>query len=262
VTLLEEPTELIELTDLAGTSRTLIADVEVDPLAYGQLRMVLGDAVLETESGDVYVLGDAEHPDGLPATGELQCPSCQQSGLKVIIPNDEIEIEEGSSALVLDFDVAQSFGHKAGNSGRWVMRPTIMGVLIADENGDGIPDIDQVGAVTGTIALAEGVTVPDCPAGTARDVTDLIPTATAQTLVDGDGAPIVRTGTVDESGAFAMPFLAADDYTLGYQAELEFEAATLAFTAGVVPPEVSVADEAVTGVAYTITAATCEASGG
>jgi hypothetical protein len=262
VTLLDEPTGLIELTELVGSSRTLVADVELDPAAYGQLRMVLGDAVLETDAGDVYVLGDAEHPDGLPVTGELQCPSCQQSGLKVIIPNDEMDVEEGPSALVLDFDVAQSFGHKAGNSGKWVMKPTIMGTLIADENGDGVPDIDQIGSVSGTVALATGVTIPDCPAGSARDLTDFIPTASAQTLVDGDGAPIVRTGAVDEAGAFAMAFLSADDYTLGYQGELEFEDATLAFTAEVAPPEVTVADDAVTGVEYTITAAVCNVSGG
>ena len=32
---------------------------------------------------------------------------------------------QGDDALVLDFDVSQSFGHGAGNSGRWIMRPVI-----------------------------------------------------------------------------------------------------------------------------------------
>jgi hypothetical protein len=258
VTLLDESTGLIELTDLVGTTRTIVDEVEVDPASYAQLRMVIGDAVLETQDGDVYVLGDAEHPDGLEGTGELQCPSCQQSGLKVILPGDQADVEEGASVLVLDFDVAQSFGHKAGNSGRWIMRPTIVGVLIDDENGDGVPDLDRIGSLSGTVEVDGGVSIPDCPAGSPRDVTDFIPLATAQTLVDGDGLPILRAAAVAADGSFEFAFLDADDYALGFQDRLEFEGATLEFAAEVDPETVAIAEEGVGGVTYTITSATCE----
>lgn len=262
VTLLDESTGLIEITELVGETRTLASDVELEPGQYGQLRMVIGDAVLETEDGEVYVLGDAEHPDALETTGELQCPSCQQSGIKVLLPNDAVEVGEGANALILDFDVAQTFGHRAGNSGMWVMQPTIQAVWVEDQNADGVPDLDQVGAIRGTVELGDGVTIPECPAGTARDLTDFVPLATAQTLVDGDGNPIVRTGSVQADGSFELTFLAPDAYTLGYQEALEFDEATLSFTAEVDTDEVTVEDDAVTGLVYTITAATCEVTGG
>lgn len=259
VVLLDEPTGLIEITELVGTSQTLVSDAEVDASSYGQLRMVVAAAVLETESGDVYTLGGAEHPDGLESTGNLMCPSCAQSGLKVVIPND-IELEEGAAALLLDFDVAQSFGHQAGNSGMWIMRPVVHATLVADENGDGIPDIEQAGSIVGTVALADGVVLPECPAGTPRSVQDFVPTATAQTLVDDEGGAIVRTGAMLDGGGFVMSYLTPDTYTLGYQAELDLGTATFAFTASVDPTEATVTDGEFDGVAYTITAATCEAA--
>ncbi len=262
LTLLDEPTGLVELTSLAGTTRTLVQDMDVSAATYGQLRMVVSAAVLETKDGDVYTMGGAEHPDGLEATGDLQCPSCSQSGLKVIIPGDDVPLEEGAMAVVLDFDVAQTFGHKAGNSGKWVMKPTIHGTLVDDVNGDGVPDLDQTGSLEGTVVLGTDVVIPQCPAGTDRSLTDFIPMAVAQTLTDGDGQPVVRTGAVNESGDFAIPFLSADTYSLDYQAQLDFEGASLVFGADVSPAQSAVADGPVTGIAYTITSATCQVSGG
>ncbi len=258
VVLLDEPTGLIELTELVGTSQTLVSDAEVDASQYGQLRMVVNAAVLETEAGAVYTSGGAEHPDGLEATGTLQCPSCSQSGLKVVIPQD-IELEEGAAALLLDFDVSQSFGHQAGNSGMWVMRPVVHATLVGDENGDGIPDIEQAGSIVGTVALADGVTIPECPAGTTRSVQDFVPTATAQTLLDDEGMAIVRTGAMLEGGGFVMSYLSPDTYTMGYESQVDFEGASLSFTATVDPTEATVADGEFDGVAYTVTAASCQA---
>lgn len=259
VVLLDEPTGLIELTALVGTSHILVSEAEVDATGYGQLRMVVSAAVLETKTGTVYAMGGAEHPEGLETTGDLMCPSCSQSGLKVTIPNDEVELEEGAAALLLDFDVSQSFGHEAGNSGKWIMHPVIHGVLVADENGDGVPDVNQAGSIVGIVALADGVTLPECPAGTPRNLGDFVPTATSQTLTDGGGAPIVRSGAVAEGGGFVISFLAPDTYTLGYQGQLNVEGgSSLVFTATVDPTEAAVADGAFEGVAYTITAASCE----
>jgi hypothetical protein len=258
VVLLDEPTGLIEITSLVGTSRTLVTDAEVDAVTFGQLRVVLTSAVLETVGGEVYVLGDAEHPLGLPTTGDLVCPSCGQSGLKVVIPHDEVALEEGAAALLLDFDVAQSFGHPAGNSGMWIMRPVIHGTLVLDENGDGIPDVNQAGSIVGTVVLDTGVSLPECPAGTPRNLTDFVPTATSQTLLDGEGMAIVRTGAVSEGGGFVMSFLTPDTYSLGYQSQFDFEGASLVFTATVDPAEAAVNDGEFEGVAYTITSASCQ----
>ena len=37
-----------------------------------------------------------------------------------------VRLEGNSNILLVDFDVAQSFGHQAGGSGRWVMHPVVM----------------------------------------------------------------------------------------------------------------------------------------
>ncbi|HZD03639.1 MAG TPA: DUF4382 domain-containing protein [Longimicrobiales bacterium] len=260
VDLLTEPTDLVLLTDLVGTTQLLVDDAAIDPTTFAELRMVVGDGLLLSSDGTVYVKGDPVLPaelEGAP-TGTLQCPSCSQSGLKITVPNDELEVEEGAMAFVLDFDVSQSFGHKAGNSGQWNMHPVIHGTLVGDEDGDGqiSDELESVSDIRGTVALAEGVTIPECPAGTARSVEDFIPTATSQSFVGGDGQPIVRTGTVAADGTFQITFLAPDTYTLGFVDTLELEGFNLVFTASMDPTEATVAGD-VEGVTYTVQTAEC-----
>lgn len=255
VDLLDEPTELIELTELVGTSVVLAEDVELEPGSYGQLRFVIGGAVLEAKDGTVYSLDGAQHPGGLPATGELHCPSCQQSGLKVILPGDEFELEEGETTVTLDFDVSESFGHRAGNSGRWIMRPTIHGTWVAGGN--------EMGAlVEGSVALGQDVVIPECPAGQPRSLQDFVPRATSTTVVDGEGALLVRNGVTGEDGGFVLGPLPADTWTLGYLPALELEGVDLVFQATVTPSEVVVGTGGVTGVTYLITSATCAGAAG
>lgn len=260
VDLLGEPTGMVLLTDLVGTTQLLAADVEVDPTVYGQIRMVVGDAILLSSDGTVYVKGDPEIPAELQDAemGVLQCPSCSQSGLKIIVPNDEVEVQEGLQAVIVDFNVAESFGHRAGNSGRWNMSPVIHGTMVTDEDGDGSlsDELDSVSDVNGTVQLGNGVVIPECPAGTPRSVADFIPQATTQTLVGADG-PIVRTGVVAEDGTFTISFLAPDGYDLGYVSTVELGDQDLMFTASVNPPAVTVTNGDVGGVVYTIDSATC-----
>jgi Domain of unknown function (DUF4382) len=252
LTYVPDETGLIELTALVDDLQLLTDEQEIEPGTLTELRLVIGDAVLESKSGDVYVLGDPELPDGLQATGELQCPSCQQSGIKIKVSNDQVEVPEGDYALVLDFDVAQTFGHRAGSSGRWIMHPVVHADLVATELVDGVADDLQ-----GVVVLAS-VEIPHCPAGSSRTVEDFVPTATAQTLVDGDGQPIVRTGVVHADGTFAMGGLEPDVYTLGYEAAFDFGTDVLGFQATVVPTQVTVTEGGSAGVAaYTITGATC-----
>lgn len=261
VDLLGEPTELVEITDLVGTTQLLVADAEVDPALYGQIRMVVGDGILLASDGTVYVKGDPELPAELEGAemGNLMCPSCSQSGLKITIPNDEVPVDEGTMAFIVDFDVADSFGHMAGNSGMWIMHPVMHGTIVVDENGDGSlsDELDSVSAIRGTVALDASVEIPECPAGSPRSVEDFIPTATAQNLTGTDG-PIVRNGAVAADGSFAISFLAPDTYTLGHVGALELGDFELVFTASVEPAEATVEDTDVEGVVYTIESAACE----
>ena len=52
--------------------------------------------------------------------------------------------------VLVDFDVSQSFGHQAGNSGRWVMHPVIKGATIT-----------TAATITVNVTLGSGVTLPD-----------------------------------------------------------------------------------------------------
>jgi hypothetical protein len=263
VTFVPEAIELIEVTQLLDNTRLLVDEQELDPATLSELRLVIGDAALEAKSGDVYVLGDPELPGGLTATGILQCPSCQQSGIKVKVSGDQMELDEGDSAFLLDFDVAQTFGHRAGNSGVWVMNPVVHATLVVDEDGNGVAN-EVAGAladIQGTVVLGspgEGpVVIPQCPAGTNRSIEDFVPTAAAQTLVDGDGQPIVKAAIVHTNGEFSFAGMDADTYALGFIAEFDYGTDILAFEATTDPAEAAVGDTPVTGVVYTIIGATC-----
>lgn len=250
--LLDQPTGLIELTSLVGTTELLVEDEEVEPGSYGQLRFVIGGALLETRNGQVYSKDGTEHPEGLPTTGNLICPSCSQSGIKVVLRGEDLAMEEGDNDVLLDFDVTQTFGRQAGQSGNWVMQPVIHGIRMT-----------EMGSISGSVVLAEDgegiatVEIPQCPSGTERGLSDFVPTATAATPGD-EGETVVRTGITGAEGDFQIHALAPDDYDLGYASEIEFEGAAFLWTASVEPSEVTVSEgEAVSGVTYTITGASC-----
>lgn len=259
ISILDEPTGLINLLELEGTSMVLVDAAGVEPGSYSQLRFVLSGAVLETIDGQVFTLGGAEHPDGLPTTGTLQCPSCGQSGLKVNFAGG-LEIGEGGNAAMVDFDVSQSFGRQAGQSGRWVMRPVIQGVIT--EPGTTVP---VTGTIQGQVVLAtdgagDPIQIPAC-GGAERGIEAFIPMATSTTLLDEEGDPFVFTADVEASGAFALSVLQGDTYALGYLPVLVLGTESLTWNAAVVPGAIAVpTGGTVDGVVFTITSASCGAS--
>lgn len=252
LTFVPESQGLIEVTDLVDDVHLLVGEEEVEVGSLNEVRIVIGDALLESKDGTVYVLGDPDLPEGVgEPTGDLHCPSCQQSGIKIKVSNDELELPEGEHVLLLDFDVSQTFGHRAGNSGRWIMHPVVHADLFAEELIGTATD-DLAGVVVATVPI------PDCPAGTPRSIEDFVPVATAQTLVDGDGETIVRTAVVSPLGAFSIGGMEADTYSLGYRGTLDLGTDVLTFQAAVVPSEVTIVGDAGVGaVAYTVTGATC-----
>lgn len=125
-----------DLLTLVGTTQSLIEDVEIPEGSYGQLRFVISGAYIEVEgdAGATTIYASSPTYAGLPigATvgGSLQMPSLAQSGLKVNLPGDVLVIDaDGKVTLVVDFDVAQSFGQQAGGSGQWVMSPVLQGSI-------------------------------------------------------------------------------------------------------------------------------------
>jgi Domain of unknown function (DUF4382) len=225
-----ETFDLLTLTD--GVTELLAEGVVVPAGNYSQLRVVVGEASITTEGGDTYSTGG----------GSLQCPSCSQSGLKINLPGGSVRLEGDSNILLVDFDVAQSFGHQAGGSGRWVMHP----VLTAT-------DFQATGSLSGQVTLAEGVQLPATCGGSAVDLTAFVPQITA--------GEIVLSGSTDAEGALSFPFVAPGIFSLGYDAEVEFDnGETLEFTAEPSVSTVTIASGGSASADYTVTGATCVAA--
>jgi hypothetical protein len=100
------------------------------------------------------------------------------------------------------------------------------------------------------------VTIPECPAGTPRDLSAFVPRAVAQTLVDDLGDPVTATATVATSGSFSFPYLHPDQYDFGYVSDIDFGGAVLTFEA-TAPGLLDVTSAADLDAEYVITSATC-----
>lgn len=119
-------TDLLTLVDDVAT---LVDGVVIPAGDYGQIRFVIEGAYLEVETDDggteVFATpGYAEAPETV--TGELKCPSCSQSGIKVNFQGS-LNLEGEDETVLVDFDVSETFGKEAGNSGKWIMQPSLKG---------------------------------------------------------------------------------------------------------------------------------------
>jgi hypothetical protein len=142
-----------DLTDLTNDFVTLVDETVVPQGGYSQLRVVVSEACIGVDAGEdpdqVYVSPGATSVTCVgDAAGSLQMPSFAQTGIKVIFQGP-IEVTSDQKIVLIDFDVAQSFGKKAGNSGQWVMDPTILGI-----------DLTFSATVNVTVELASGVLLP------------------------------------------------------------------------------------------------------
>lgn len=196
VYLLEEMSESFELTSLANDIADLVEDEEVPTGTYGQLRVVLSGGCIETDDGSVYASDDSYTRCGTP-TGELRMPSMQQSGVKVLL--NGLQVTGGQHVLLLDFDVEDSFGHAAGQSGAWVMTPVIHTSEIGLTGGV------EVTLDTGEVSLPDGVELADF------SVT-MLP-------ADGDSARITFEVDADDEAA---PWGAAFRFLIPEQGPFDF----------------------------------------
>ena len=176
VYLLQDAQETHELLSLANTVEELVVGQEVPTGTYGQLRIVISEGCIETDDGSVFASSEAFELCGA-VTGSLQMPSFAQTGAKVLL--NGLTIDGGQQVLLLDFNVADSFGRAAGQSGRWVMNP----VIHASE-------IDLTAGVDATLSAGD-VTLPDGYELGQFSAT-LLPTSSDSsqvmfTDVDGDG---------------------------------------------------------------------------
>lgn len=131
-TVLREDDLTVDLLTLADSVATLVPESGVPVGTYAALRFVVsgGYVEVEGESGATSIYASSPSyaglPEGATVAGALQMPSFAQSGLKVQF-TDGLVVGGDDQHLLVDFDVRESFGKQAGNSGSWVMTPVLKG---------------------------------------------------------------------------------------------------------------------------------------
>ena len=130
VPLMEDAEETVELTSLANQVSGLVHGVTVPAGTYDQLRLVISDGCIVVNDGSAETIYRSSpgydwcDPDeGEPSYATLHMPSYAQSGAKILLHH--YEVTNGEHSILLDFDVSESYGRLAGNSGMWVMHPVI-----------------------------------------------------------------------------------------------------------------------------------------
>jgi hypothetical protein len=129
IQVLSQTPTTVDLLTLAASATTLVQGVEVPSGTYSQLRFKITGACIAVDDGNggSAVYATTGYDGTLCGTGEalnLQAPSFAQSGLKVTMPGDALQLTGPEKILLVDFDVTQSFGHEASG---WVMHPVVTG---------------------------------------------------------------------------------------------------------------------------------------
>lgn len=174
----------INLLDLTGGILETLGSKNLAAGDYSQLRLHLATAPDDNEN----ILGNYHpHPNYIIVTGgavhELKVPSGYQSGIK-LVKGFTIEAE-GLTELILDFDAMKSVV-KAGNSGKWILKPVINVTETATVEGIG----GSVTKASDNSALQAVWVAAQTYDTTAADAKDAI-TIHAGTLTDASGAYVL-----------------------------------------------------------------------
>ena len=207
ITLLDEPFTT-DLLTLQNAFTTVVQGVDVPPGSYTQLRAVVTGAYIEveTENGSRIFASAPDFP-GLPlgaqVDGELHMPSWGASGLKIEMPDGRLDVGEGETIVLIDFNVQESFGKEAGKSGRWVMRPRVTAT-----------NVTMGGRVLARLQLGTGVTLPDL----AGQPVTLAAFSASLTPAGGGAATQIQLTDGDADGIFEAMFhgLLPGQYTLDF----------------------------------------------
>ena len=219
----------VDLLTLQNEVLALVDDEEIPEGTYRQLRLVISGGYIEVEAEDggstIYASSDTYAAEqGVTSDGRLQMPSYATSGLKIQLPNDLAEIEGDDQTIVLiDFDVAESFGQAAGNSGMWVMRPVVRASDLAFTGG-----YDVTLALADDVTMPEGVTLADFSIELDKDgETISVPFADA----DGDGLYTVDLRYL-VPGVYPVMVVAPEGYAVTTDLNLPFDLSILSGESG------------------------------
>ncbi len=227
------------LTLTGGNFAELVNDAVVPAGTYSLLRIKIGEAYVVTRDGKVYATANAAIPDSLVSkrAGDLQRTRGKASGYQVKFAAPGFTVDGDAQILALDFDVNRSFGHVAGNSGRFIMNPQFIATQVT-----------LAAAISGTVT-ATGITFPSC-GGAATDLTHFVVTAASATNT--------LTAKASADGKYALPYVTPDSYTMGMAPVGYANGDTLTFAATPTPASVALASGQKATVDYTVSTANCK----
>lgn len=184
-----EPDAGFNLLSLQGGVTANLGSATLATGTYNAFRMIVN-----TEQSNV-VLTDNTVLDG--SNGGIVFPSGAQTGIKIFL-DQPIQVVEGLSVMILDFDVGKSFvlrGNPLRNNGL-LFKPVIRGTAS-----------EFTGSIVGSVRAeaedgdpVEGATVELLKDGTAID--------------DADETNVVATTSTDAAGNFAFGFILPGDYEI------------------------------------------------
>ncbi|MBW1753401.1 MAG: DUF4382 domain-containing protein [Deltaproteobacteria bacterium] len=127
------PEKTYNLLELVNCTMTRLGEAVLEVGHYTQMRLILGETPDDGENilGKGHEFANYLLIDNDDDPHELKVPSGFQTGIKIVRGFNVID--EQTTDLILDFDASKSVV-KAGNSGKWLLKPTIK-VVDGDENG-------------------------------------------------------------------------------------------------------------------------------
>jgi hypothetical protein len=175
----------VDLLTLNNGTLLPLGQTELPAGRYTQMRLVLGSA--PPPGSPVGTLANSIKPTGGAATA-LTTPSGQESGLKM---NVDITVPAGQVAdFAIDFDACKSFV-KAGNSGKYLLKPVLSVIPILSPAGQRIVGfVDPALANTGTTVSAQSAGAPvraTPPDATGRFVLYPVPVGTYDLVITAGG---------------------------------------------------------------------------
>lgn len=231
------------LLELVNDAITLVDDAVVPAGTYGQLRFVISEACIvgESTTGETGVYATTGFEECGPADGTLNCPSCSETGIKVNMAGDGLTVTGEQRILLVDFDVAESFGPGvAGASGMWVMNPVIRA-----------SDLDLTAGLAVAVSLADTVTLPEID-GEQVTLGDF-----EASLADADGNDegSLTLGDPDDNGVFEAVFQFLDPAEGPFEVDLETPDGVTVTTDPSTPVEVDVESGQEAETSITVTSA-------
>jgi hypothetical protein len=196
----------VNVLDFPEDATLHLADIEVDlpengdPVCFNQIRMILAENPEQYKKGgecdnnvpcNNYVVED----DGLKTAYALKTPSAQQSGVKILTPNDFC-IEEGDDTvdISIDFDPMTAIvhtGNEKNDKHKYILKPT--GIRIIEGDWYNGPD----SYIDGLVAV---------PTYNTAEVCEEYPTTPMVTVAAYNGASLeAQTVTLADDGPAANP---------------------------------------------------------